>query len=132
MTMNDLISNYLTRVRNAYLAGHDNVSDIPSSKVLEEISRVLQETGYIQAYRVNEVSDRKTLSVDLKYHNSKSVITRLERVSKLGRRVYSGADDIPYVKEGLGVAIVSTNRGVMTDAQARELRVGGEIICQVW
>ena len=132
MTMNDLISNYLTRVRNAYLAGHENVSDIPSSKVLEEISRVLQETGYIQAYRVNEVSDRKTLSVDLKYHNSKSVITRLERVSKLGRRVYSGADDIPYVKEGLGVAIVSTNRGVMTDAQARELRVGGEIICQVW
>jgi len=132
MTMNDLISNYLTRVRNAYLAGHENVSDIPSSKVLEEISRVLQETGYIQAYRVNEVSDRKTLSVDLKYHNSKSVITRLERVSKLGRRVYSGADDIPYVKEGLGVAIVSTNRGVLTDAQARESRVGGEIICQVY
>lgn len=132
MTMNDLISNYLTRVRNAYLAGHENVSNIPSSKVLEEISRVLQETGYIQAYRVNEVSDRKTLSVDLKYHNNKSVITRLERVSRLGRRVYSGADDIPYVKEGLGVAIVSTNRGVMTDAQARELRVGGEIICQVW
>ncbi|MCK5807788.1 30S ribosomal protein S8 [bacterium] len=132
MTMNDLISNYLTRVRNAYLAGHENVSDIPSSKVLEEISRVLQEAGYIQAFRVIEVNDRKTLSVDLKYHNNKSVITRLERVSKLGRRVYSGADDIPYVKEGLGVAIVTTNRGVMTDAQARKLRVGGEIICQVW
>ena len=132
MTMNDLISNYLTRVRNAYLAGHENVSNIPSSKILEEISRVLQETGYIQAYRVIEVKDRKTLSVDLKYHNNKSVITRLERVSKLGRRVYSGSDDIPYVKEGLGVAIVSTNRGVMTDGQARELRVGGEIICQVW
>jgi len=132
MTMNDLISNYLTRVRNAYLAGHENVSDIPSSKILEEISRVLQETGYIQAYRVIELKDRKTLSVDLKYHNNKSVITRLERVSKLGRRVYSGSEDIPYVKEGLGVAIVSTNRGVMTDGQARELRVGGEIICQVW
>ena len=132
MTMNDLISNYLTRVRNGFLAGHENVNNIPSSKVLEEISRVLQEAGYIQSYRVNDVKSRKTLSVDLKYHNNKSVITRLERVSKLGRRVYTGADDIPYVKEGLGVSIVSTNRGVMTDAQARELRVGGEIICQVW
>ncbi len=132
MAMHDLISNYLTRVRNAYLAGHENVSNIPSSKILEEISRVLKETGYIRDYRVNEVGGRKTLSIDLKYRGNKSVISHIERVSKLGRRVYVGADEIPYVKEGLGVAVLTTNRGVMTDAQAREARVGGEVVCRVW
>ena len=132
MTMNDLVSNYLTRVRNAILAGKETVSGIPSSKILEEISRVLKEEGYISDYRVNELDGKKTIAVDLKYYRNKSVISNLERVSTTGRRVYSQAKEIPFVREGLGISIVTTSKGVMTDAKARELNVGGEIICRVW
>jgi len=132
MAMNDLISNYLTRVRNAILAGKENVSGIPSSKVIEEISRVLKEEGYISDYRINELNGKKTVSVDIKYYRNKSVISHIERVSSSGIRVYTNAGDIPYIREGLGVAIVTTSKGVMTDVKARELNVGGEIICKVW
>ena len=132
MTMNDLVSNYLTRVRNAILAGKETVSGIPSSKILEEISRVLKEEGYISDYRVNELDGKKTIAVDLKYYRNKSVISNLERVSTTGRRVYSRSNEIPFVREGLGISIVTTSKGVMTDAKARELNVGGEIICRVW
>ncbi len=132
MTMNDLASNYLTRLRNAILAGKENVSGIPSSKLVEEISRVLKEEGYIKDYHTNDIKGRKTISVELKYHKEKSVISKLEKVSRLGRRVYVQSKEIPYVREGLGISIVSTSKGVMTDAKARELNVGGEIICKVW
>jgi len=132
MTMNDLVSNYLTRIRNGILVAKENVSGIPSSKVIEEISRVLKEEGYIKDFRVNDIKGKKTVSIDIKYYNGKSVISNIEKVSKPGRRVYSQAKEIPYIRKGLGVSIVSTSRGVMTDARAREINVGGEIICKVW
>jgi small subunit ribosomal protein S8 len=130
--MNDLASNYLTRLRNAILAGKENVSGIPSSKLVEELSRVLKEEGYIRDFHVNDINGKKTIAVDIKYYNAKSVITKIEKVSRLGRRVYVQAKEIPYVREGLGISIVSTSKGVMTDEKARELNVGGEIICKVW
>ncbi len=132
MTMNDLVSNYLTRIRNGILAEKENVSGIPSSKIIEEISRVLKEEGFIKDFRINEIEGKKTVSVDIKYFKGKSVISNIEKVSKPGRRVYSQSKDIPYIRKGLGVSIVSTSRGVMTDAKAREMNVGGEIICKVW
>jgi small subunit ribosomal protein S8 len=132
MAMNDLVSNYLTRVRNAILAGKENVSGIPSSKIIEEISRVLKEEGYINDFRINEINGKKTVSIDLKYYRNKSVISNIERVSTTGRRVYSQSSQIPYIREGLGISIVTTSKGVMTDAKARELNVGGEIVCKVW
>lgn len=132
MAMNDLVSNYLTRVRNAILAGKENVSGIPSSKIIEEISRVLKEEGFINDFRINEVSGKKTVSIDLKYYRNKSVISKIERVSTTGRRVYAQSSEIPYIREGLGISIVTTSKGVMTDAKAREMNVGGEIICKVW
>ncbi|HSW61619.1 MAG TPA: 30S ribosomal protein S8 [bacterium] len=132
MAMNDLISNYLTRIRNGLLAGKENVSGIPSSKIIEEISRVLKEEGYISDFRINEINGKKTVSVDLKYYRNKSVISNIQRVSSGGRRVYSQSADIPFIREGLGVSIVTTSKGVMTDAKARELNVGGEIICKIW
>lgn len=132
MTMNDLVSNYLTRIRNGILAEKENVSGIPSSKIIEEISRVLKEEGFIKDFRINDINGKKTVSVDIKYFNGKSVISNIEKVSKPGRRIYSQVKDIPYIRKGLGVSIVSTSRGVMTDAKAREMNVGGEIICNVW
>ena len=132
MTMSDLVSNYLTRIRNGILAGKENVSGIPSSKIIEEVSRVLKEEGFIKDFRINEIEGKKTASVDIKYYNGKSVISSIEKVSKPGRRVYSQAKEIPYIRRGLGVSIVSTSSGVMTDAKAREMNVGGEIICKVW
>ena len=132
MAMNDLISNYLTRIRNGILAGKENVSGIPSSKIIEEISKVLKEEGYISDFRINELNGKKTVSVDLKYYRNKSVISNIERVSSSGRRVYSQSAEIPFIREGLGISIVTTSKGVMTDAKARELNVGGEIICKIW
>lgn len=130
--MNDLVSNYLTRVRNAILAGKESVSNIPSSKIVEEISRVLKEEGYIRDFMVSDHDGKKSISVDLKYYRNKNVISNIERVSSAGRRVYSQSNEIPFVREGLGILIVTTSKGVMTDAKARELNVGGEIICRVW
>jgi len=132
MTMNDLVANYLTRIRNAVIAKHETVTGIPSSKILENVSKVLKEEGYIKDFRVNEIEGKKTISVDIKYHNGKSVISKIERVSRPGRRIYSSVEEIPYVKQGLGISVVSTSKGVLTDAKARELNVGGEIICNVW
>lgn len=132
MSMNDLVSNYLTRVRNAILAGKESVSNIPSSKIVEEISRVLKEEGYIRDFMVSDHDGKKSISVDLKYYRNKNVISNIERVSSAGRRVYSQSNEIPFVREGLGILIVTTSKGVMTDAKARELNVGGEIICRVW
>ncbi len=132
MAMNDLVSNFLTRIRNGIMAKHDTVQGIPCSKVVENTARVLKEEGYINDYRVSEVGVKKTISVDLKYRNGESVITKIERASKPGRRVYESAAEVRYVKAGLGIAVVTTSRGVMTDRKAREMNVGGEIVCRVW
>jgi small subunit ribosomal protein S8 len=133
MSMTDPVADLLTRIRNAHLAKHDRL-DLPSSKLKLEICKLLQEQGYIEDVEVlDDHPVRKELRVTLRYTNEGlPVIRRLQRVSKPGRRVYRGADDIPPVLNGLGVGIVSTSQGLLTDSEARERRVGGEILCEVW
>ena len=125
----------LTRLRNGVMASHQLVS-IPSSKLKEEISRVLVEEGYIEDFEVAEEGHRRVLRLRLKYvgerRNRRPVITALRRVSTPGRRTYVRARDIPWVKSGLGTSILTTPKGVMTGARARQLGVGGEILCEVW
>lgn len=130
--MNDLISNYLTRLNNALRAKHETVIGIPSSRVVEGVSKVLKEEGFISDFRVTDVAGKKTIAVDFRYHKGKPVISHIERVSKPGCRVYVPVKEIPYVRAGLGVCVVSTSKGVLTDKKARESNVGGEILCKVW
>jgi len=130
MSMTDPIADMLTRIRNAQMVGHTEVS-MPCSKLKMSIARVLKDEGYIEDFAVREESAMKELRIGLKYYAGKPVIERIERVSKPGLRVYKGRDDIPRVMNGLGVAIVSTSRGVMTDRKARADGVGGEILCIV-
>lgn len=132
MTTSDPIADMLARVRNAVLVGHSHVV-MPSSKMKVEIARVLKDEGYIRNYEVIHDGPRSTLRVWLKYSEDKTpVITGLSRVSRPGRREYRGRRDVPWVMSGLGIAILSTSLGVMTDQQARRSRVGGEVLCQVW
>lgn len=128
----DPIADYLTRIRNAIKARHRMV-EMPSNKMLVEISRILKENGYILNYKVEEATMPKTLKVALKYHpsNKLSAISELGRISRPGLRRYSGADELPRIMNGLGIAIVSTSHGLMTDKQARTQNLGGEIICYV-
>lgn len=128
----DPIADYLTRIRNAIKARHRMV-EMPSNKMLVEISRILKENGYILNYKVEETTMPKTLKVALKYHpsNKLSAISELGRISRPGLRRYSGADELPRIMNGLGIAIVSTSHGLMTDKQARTQNLGGEIICYV-
>ncbi len=129
--MTDPIADMLTRVRNAGMA-HLDRADIPSSKIKVEIARILKEEGYIEDFSVDEAKPSK-LTVFLRYSRGRqSAIAGVRRASRPGRRLYVGYEDIPYVLNGLGVAIVSTSRGVMTDKTARERKVGGEILCEVW
>jgi small subunit ribosomal protein S8 len=130
MSMTDPIADMLTRIRNAQMVGHAEVS-MPCSKVKISIAKVLKDEGYIEDFVVREDSAMKELRIGLKYYAGRPVIERLERVSKPGLRVYKGRNDIPRVMNGLGVAIVSTSRGVMTDRKARADGVGGEILCIV-
>jgi len=133
MSMTDPISDLLTRIRNAHLAKHDRL-DVPVSKLKLEICKLLKEEGFIKNFRVVE-SDTPTaiLRVFLRYSaEGVPVINHLERVSKPGRRVYKGADEIKPVRNGLGVGIVSTSQGLLSDAQARERRMGGELLCEIW
>ncbi|MDR2925121.1 MAG: 30S ribosomal protein S8 [Azoarcus sp.] len=130
MSMSDPIADMLTRIRNGQRAGKMSVR-MPSSKLKVAIAKVLQDEGYIDAYAVREADGKSELDVALKYYADRPVIERIERVSRPGLRVYKGSDDLPKVMNGLGVAIVSTPRGVMTDRAARASRVGGEIICLV-
>lgn len=123
----DSIADLLTRVRNAILAHHQEVS-IPTSKIKEAVTRTLKDGGYIQDYQVKG----RQLIVRLKYRDGKPAIGNLRRVSKPGRRVYRSADKIPWVRNGFGMAIISTSKGVIADAQARKRNLGGEIICEVW
>jgi small subunit ribosomal protein S8 len=128
--MSDPIADMLTRIRNGQQARKANVR-MPSSKLKVAIARVLQDEGYIDGYAVREAAGKAELDVALKYYSGRPVIERIERVSRPGLRIYKGSDDLPKVMNGLGVAIVSTPKGVMTDRAARASRVGGEIICLV-
>ncbi|MDO9598514.1 MAG: 30S ribosomal protein S8 [Azoarcus sp.] len=130
MSMSDPIADMLTRIRNGQQAQKANVS-MPSSKVKVAIAKVLQDEGYIDGYVVRDIDGKPQLDVALKYYAGRPVIERIERVSRPGLRVYKGSEDLPRVMNGLGVAIVSTPKGLMTDRTARSSRVGGEVICLV-
>lgn len=130
MSMNDPISDFLTRIRNAQAARKRSVS-APASKQKAAIAEVLQREGYISGFEVSGEGAAKTITVQLKYFEGKPVIERLDRASKLSLRNYRGKDAIPQVMGGLGIAIVSTSKGLVTDRQARESGIGGEIICYV-
>ena len=131
MSKTDPIADYLTRIRNAAKAKHRRV-DIPSSNLKKAISKILQEKNFIAGFTVLEDKKQHILRINLKYHEGSPVISGLRRVSKPGIRLYRGADELPRVLGGLGVAIVSTSKGVMTDAQARKENVGGEILAYIW
>ena len=133
MTMSDPIADMLTRIRNANTAKHDTV-DIPASKMKIAIADILVDEGYISKYDIVEDGNFKSIRVTLKYGADKNekVITGIKRISKPGLRVYAGKDDIPKVLGGLGIAILSTNQGVVTDKEARKLQVGGEVLAFVW
>ena len=135
MTTSDPIADMLTRVRNAIMAGHTSVN-VPSSKIKVAIAQILREQGFIDGFRVTKDRVRPELQIRLKYVGERKerhpVISQLKRVSKPGRRVYARASDIPWVRSGMGIAIVSTPKGVLTGQQARRLGVGGEVLCYVW
>ncbi len=137
MSVNDPIADMLTRLRNGVMAGHTLVS-MPSSKIKLSIAEILKEEGFIESYEVadGERAPQKVLRVKLKYvgerRERRSVISGLERISTPGRRVYAKKEEIPFVLSGLGVSIVSTPKGVMTGRRARQVGVGGEVLCKVW
>ncbi len=132
MSMTDPIADMLTRIRNATMVRHDR-TDIPASKMKLELAKILKQEGYIRTFKVLEEGPQGVLRIYLKYsEDGEPVIHGLRRVSKPGRRVYRGVEELPKVRNGLGIAIVSTNRGVVTDEQARRLRTGGEILCEIW
>lgn len=131
--MTDPIADYLTRVRNAYMAGK-KVVEIPSSKMKVAITKILCEKGYILSYKVVEGTPYNTIKIALKYHPQTKVaaIKKIERVSTPGLRQYTNAEEMPRVLNGLGIAILSTSKGIITDKEAKELGVGGEVICYVY
>jgi small subunit ribosomal protein S8 len=137
MSVSDPIGDMLTRIRNAVMAGHTTVA-MPSSKIKASIAKILKDEGYIAGYDVvdGKAANSKVLRLRLKYvgerRSRESVITGLERISRPGRRVYTGKREIPWVLSGIGVAIMSTPKGVMTGRRARKLGVGGEVLCKVW
>ncbi len=131
--MTDPIADYLTRVRNAYMAGK-KVVEIPSSKMKVAITKILCEKGYILSYKVVEGTPYNTIKIALKYHpqTKTAAIKKIERVSTPGLRQYTNAEEMPRVLNGLGIAILSTSKGIITDKEAKELGVGGEVICYVY
>ena len=132
MTFVDPIGDMLTRIRNAQMRSLSSVK-IPASKVRAKILEVLKKEGYISDYKLsNDKKEKNSLNVDLKYDNGNPVIKEIKRVSKPGRRIYAKADSIPTIQNGLGVAIVSTSKGIMSDNEARNQNIGGEIICRVF
>ena len=131
MSLSDPISNALTCIRNATRARHESV-DVPSSKIVKAIAELLKQDGYIENHRFSEDGKQGIIRIYLRYHYKESVITNLKRISRPGLRIYAKKDKIPYVLRGRGMAIISTPKGVFTDKQARELRVGGEVVCYVW
>ncbi len=132
MNVSDPIADMLTRIRNASRARHTDVL-VPASRTKREIARILQDEGFIESWEELQEGPRSFIRIHLKYVGGKApVVSGLKRISKPGLRVYAGADEIPRVYGGLGVAIVSTSRGVMSGAQARKQGIGGEVICHVW
>ena len=133
MTMSDPIADMLTRLRNANTAKHDTV-DVPSSKMKVAIADILLEEGYIKKYELTDAGSFKNIHITLKYGEDKNdkIISGIKRISKPGLRVYAGKDELPKVLGGLGIEIISTNQGVITDKKARELQVGGEVLAFVW
>jgi small subunit ribosomal protein S8 len=131
MTMTDPIADLLTRIRNANQNEFSKL-ELPSSRFKVEIVRVLKEEGYIRDYRILRDEGRAVIKIFLKYADRERVIKKIERVSRPSRRVYVGCEEIPLVMNGLGTAIISTPRGVMTGRQARRERIGGEVLCTVW
>jgi small subunit ribosomal protein S8 len=132
--MTDPIADMLTRIRNANVAFHDDVA-MPSSKLKEAVARILEKEGYITGYEIDESPGRpgKRLTIRMKYTNDRRrTISGLQRVSRPGLRVYKKAEQVPRVLGGMGIAILSTNQGLLTDREARERNVGGEVLCQVW
>jgi small subunit ribosomal protein S8 len=132
MSMTDPIADFLTRIRNAIIAKHDRL-DLPASKLKKNMCELLRQEGYIEDYEHIDEPPQGILRIFLRYSDEGiPAIRRLSRVSKPGRRVYRGADDIKPVLNGIGVAIVSTSQGLLTDREARDQRVGGEILCELW
>jgi len=137
MSVSDPIADFLTRIRNAVMAGNQNVS-IPSSKIKVALAKILVEEGFIEGFEQVSIEDKPqdSLRINLKYvgerRDRKPVITGLKRVSKPGRRIYVGRGEIPWVQSGLGIAILTTPKGVVTGVRARQLGVGGEVLCEVW
>ena len=132
MQITDTIADMLTRVRNASSAKHDSV-DVPASKVKKAIAQILLDEGYIQSFTVEEDGKQGVIHITLKYGQNKSqVISGIRRVSKPGLRIYTNVEDMPKVMKGLGIAILSTSKGIMTDKQARKANVGGEVLAFVW
>ena len=131
MSMQDPVADMLTRIRNAQMAQMAEVS-MPASKLKSAVAKVLMEEGYITGFDTQDVEGKATLNVQLKYFNGKPVIETIKRVSRPGLRIYAGSDELPQVNGGLGVAIVSTNQGVMTERAARSAGIGGEVLCTVF
>lgn len=131
--MTDPIADFLTRVRNAYLAGH-KVVEIPASKMKIELTRILHEKGFILSYKVIEGTPFNTIKIALKYHpdTKQAAIKKIERISTPGLRKYVGVEDMPRVLNGLGIAVISTSKGMMTDKEAKEQNIGGEVVCYVY
>ena len=131
MTMTDPVADYLTRLRNAIQAGHKRV-DVPASNLKREMTKLLLENKYIGKYAEINSESQTTLRIHLKYTDGKSVIEGLRRVSTPGLRKYADAKSLPRVLGGLGIAVISTSQGLMTDKQARQAKVGGEVLCEIW
>ena len=133
MTMSDPIADMLTRIRNANTAKHDTV-DVPASKIKVAIADILVKEGFVSGYKMIDVGNFQDIQITLKYGKDKNVkaITGLKRISKPGLRVYASKEELPRVLGGLGVAIISTNKGIITDKEARQLNVGGEVLAYVW
>ena len=132
MTMTDPIADMLTRIRNANTVGHDTV-DVPASKMKKSIAGILLEEGYIKGFDVIDDNKQGTIRIQMKYGADKErVICGIKKISKPGLKVYAKAEDVPRVLGGLGIAIISTSKGVISDKEARKLGVGGEVICYVW
>jgi len=132
MSMTDPVADMLTRIRNANIAGHASV-DIPASKIKKNVAEILLKEGYIKGFEVEEKQPQSVIHIEMKYGPAKTkVITGIKRISKPGLKVYAKKDELPKVLEGLGIAIISTSNGLITDKEARKLGVGGEVICYVW
>ena len=131
MSLSDPIGDMIARIKNAQLRNYRKV-ELPSSNFKVKIAEILKSEGYIIDYKINSESNKSVLLINLKYHSGNPVISTIERISKPGRRIFSTAESLPKINNGLGIAIVSTSKGVMTDIDARKQKVGGEIICKVF